>query len=165
MRANARTFCLIGMLVFPLMSLSAQQTRTARDGAWRIVRQEVHEPGSQPRSVAPWGGLVVIAGRYYSQFLYDTTNTGVTQAAQLTTIEQKAARYDGIRAANSGEFELQGSKMTAHVQHALNPSRVGNTLTARTLQHSDTLTVTTTQPWPKDTTKSVQTIFTYIRLH
>ena len=109
--------------------------------------------------------MIVIAGRYYSQLFDDTTNTGVTQAAQLTTAEQKAARYDGIRLANAGEFELQGSNMTVHVQHALNPSRVGSTGTAAVLQHGDTLTVTTTRPWQKDSTKSVQTIFTYIRLH
>jgi hypothetical protein len=165
MRANARTLWTIGMLALLPTGLAGQRARPTMDGAWKIVRQEVREPGSQPRLVAPRRGLTVIAGRYYSQFFMDTTSAGVTQAAQPTTVEQKAARYDGVAAANSGEFEIRGSNMIAHVLHALNPKRVGSTLSARIQQHGDTLTAITTRPWQKDSTQSVQTISTYIRVH
>ena len=79
------------------------------------------------------------------------------------TAEAKAARYDAL-IANAGVFTIDGMTLAQHVQQSTNPKDIGHVALYRYHLHGDTLVATATGPWQKDSTKTVRTDLTFVRL-
>ena len=142
-------------------SLASQQRSSPLDGAWRHLRTEFVTPDSTyHRPAMP--GLIIYAGRHYSQFWVQPARSGVQQASQPTTAEEKAARYD-VLSANAGTVELRDSTITFRVEHAKNPRVAGTTLVGTYHLKGDTLRYVFVDPWQKDSTKTVRRTVTNVR--
>jgi hypothetical protein len=143
--------------------LPAQQRASSPiDGAWRHLRTEVVTPDSTYQRPA-LQGMIILAGRHYSQLFVRPSPSGVQQASQPTTTEEKAARYD-VLTANAGTFEVRDTLITYRVEHAKNPRFVGTTRVARYRLKGDTLWSVFLDPWVKDSTKTVRTTITNVRV-
>ena len=161
MRPLARFSVTALLLSISAASVAAQQRSSPLDGAWRHVRTEVVSPESTYQRPASQG-IIILSGRHYSQIWVDPGQSGVQQASQPTTAQEKAARYD-VLAANAGTFEVRDTLVTYRVEHAKNPRVVGTTRVARYRLKGDTLWSMFTDPWEKDRTKTVRTTITNVR--
>jgi hypothetical protein len=142
-------------------SLTAQRQSAKLDGAWQTVRVEVVSPDST--YLPPLRrGLLVISGQYYSQVWGAPEQSGVQQASQPTTVEQKAARYDAV-IANAGTLQVQDTLVTFTPTQAKSPRVIGTNAVRRYTLRGDTLRLVFSQPWAKDSTKSVRTTMTLVR--
>lgn len=141
-------------------SLAAQRPPTL-DGAWAHVAMRIVAPDTT--LVGPvLSGLAVISGRHFSELFVLPAATGVLQSGAPATTEQKASRYD-VLVAISGTVETRDSAITFRHEHDKDPSLVGMTDTRHFRLRGDTLVLTSTSPWQKDSTKSVRTILTFVR--
>jgi hypothetical protein len=142
--------------------LAAQQRSSGLDGAWRHVRTFVVTPDSS-FARPTLQGLLVIQGRHFSQTWVIEGNSGVQQASQPNTAEQKAARYD-VLIANAGTMEVRDTLVTLRYEQAKNPNVVGRTRVGRFRVTGDTLRAVYDDPWDKDRAKTVRTTITYVRV-
>jgi len=143
-------------------SLPAQQRLLPIEGAWRHLRSEIVTPESTYQRPA-LQGMIILSGRHYSQIFVIPSPSGVQQASQPTTAEEKAARYDALMA-NAGTFEVRDTVITYRVEHAKNPRIVGTTRVASYRLKGDTLWSVFLAPWAKDSTKTVRTTITNVRV-
>ena len=161
MRPLARCSVAVLLLSTSGASLAAQRVATPLDGAWRHVRTEVVTPDSSHQRPA-LQGLIVYSGRHYSQVWVNPRPSGVQQASQPTTAEEKAARYD-VLSANAGTFELQDTLITIRVEQAKNPRVAGTTRVGTYRIKGDTAWFVFLDPWAKDSTKTVRTTIINVR--
>lgn len=150
------------LLSISAASLPAQQRPSPIDGAWRHLRTEVVTPESTYQRPA-LQGMIILSGRHYSQIFVRPSPSGVQQASQPTTAEEKAARYD-VLTANAGTFEVRDTVVTYRVEHAKTPRVVGTTRVASYRLKGDTLWSVFLDPWAKDSTKTVRTTITNVRI-
>jgi hypothetical protein len=161
MRPLAR--CSLAALLLSTLpaSLVAQRPSSPLDGAWRHVRTEVVTPDSTfQRPVSQ--GMIIYSGRHYAQVFVNPARSGVQQASQPTTAEEKAARYD-VLSANAGTFELQDTLVTIRVEQAKNPRFAGTTRVGNYRIKGDTAWFVFVDPWAKDSTKTVRTTIVNVR--
>ena len=78
--------------------------------------------------------------------------------------EEKASRFDALIAI-SGTVELRDSSITFRHEQDKDPSMLGTSDTRRFRLQGDTLWLTSSSPWEKDSTKSVLTVLTLVRRH
>jgi hypothetical protein len=141
----------------------AQQQASTLDGAWRHVGNTVtapdttfHQPGL--------AGLMVVDGLSYSLIYAPEPKAGVEQAGAPSGTDAKAARYDAL-IANAGTLTLDGNTLTQHIEEAIDPNDVGHSGVYTYRIHGDILVATGTQPWKKDSTKTVRTDLVFVRVH
>ncbi|HMC54386.1 MAG TPA: lipocalin-like domain-containing protein [Gemmatimonadaceae bacterium] len=153
-------------LLVALAATSAHaQKKTPLDGAWHQIASHVVAPDTTYNPAAALG-LLIVSGTHYSQIYLRPVDGGVTQAAAEprtpSTAEEKAARYDALTA-NTGTFEVVDSVATLHLDFAKTPSAQGTTQKRTFRIRHDTLWLTGSRPWAKDSTKSVKTLLTFVR--
>jgi hypothetical protein len=66
--------------------------------------------------------------------------------------------------ANAGVLTLDDKTLTQHIEQAVDPADVGQTGLYTFRLHGDTLVATSTEPWKKDSTKTVRTDLVFVRL-
>lgn len=126
------------------------------------MRTEVVSPDSGYRLPAP-EGIAVLSGRYGSQIWVRAPTEGVQPVSPVSSVEEKAARFDMLTA-SAWTFELRDSVMVSRFLQAKNPAVVGTTLSATYRVRADTLSLTFTNPWPKDSTRVVRRTNLFVRM-
>ena len=149
-----------------LASTAQAQKKNPLDGAWREIKFHVVSPDSAYEMPVA-AGMVVVSGKYFSQ-TWVRQAPGVQQASAeasrpLTTPEEKAARFDRLTS-NAGTVDVTDSTLTFHLQTARMPSAEGTTTTRTYKLRHDTLWTTLVRPYSKDSSKTVTTHATYVRM-
>ena len=160
MRAFAMSVAWLAAVPFVPAS-SAAQRPSPLDGAWAHVAMTIVAPDTTLAGPV-LSGMAVVSGRHFSELFVMPTATGAQPSGAPTTTEQKASRYDALVAV-SGTLEVRDSSITFHHEQDKDPSLAGMTDTRHFRLRGDTLVVTSTSPWQKDSTKSVRTILTFVR--
>ena len=150
------------LVAIAALPLAAQKRAPSLDGAWRWVRTDVVSPDSSYRLPAS-EGLAVISGRYGSQIWVRPPAEGVQPGSQVSTAEEKVARFDRLTA-NAWTFELRDSVIVSRYLQAKNSALVGTTVSPTFRLRGDTLSLTVTSPWPKDSTKVVRRTNVFVRM-
>ena len=139
----------------------AAQRASSLDGAWVHVATRIVAPDTTIAGPV-LSGLGVISGRHFSELFVVPAASGVQQSGSPSTAEQKAARWDALIAV-SGTVEVRDSSITfRHVEDKDPDMRGANDVRVYRL-HGDTLWLTSTSPWQKDSTKLVRTTLTFLR--
>lgn len=162
MRKRIGPAVIVGLLVLGAGSTAAQRRAPKVDGAWQRVGGVVVAPDST-YPVRPWSGMLVFSGKFFSQLWVVPEQEGARQQAYPTTVEEKVARFDAI-IANAGIFTIHDSTATMTFQQAKNPSLVGRAANLGLRTSGDSLWLTSTAPWSKDSSRSVRTTVVYTRL-
>jgi hypothetical protein len=142
--------------------LTAQRQPPSFDGAWRHAGTQIVAPDSSYER-PQLQGMGVLSGRRFSQTWVIPRQSGVQQASQPTTADEKAARYD-VLIANAGTFDVRDSAITFHYEQAKNPRVVGTKAIRRYRLRGDTLWLMGESPWQKDSTKVVRFTDTFVRM-
>ncbi len=162
MRSLARFSVAALLLSMSAVPLAAQERPVSFDGAWRHVRTQIVAPDSTyERPLLQ--GMAVVSGRHFSQTWIIPGQSGVQQASQPTTADEKAVRY-GALIANAGTLDVRDSVITYHYAQAKNPRVVGTKAMRRYRLRGDTLWLMGESAWAKDSTKVVRFTDTFVRM-
>lgn len=129
--------------------LPAQAHRgSSLDGAWHMVGVDVISPEStyKPR---PLDGVIVFAGRHFSEIWISPWEPGARQAGMPTTTEQKSERFDAVYA-DAGTFEVRDTLLVMHWEQSQRAAGVGRTVTDPFRQRGDSMWVIEGGPWASD---------------
>lgn len=154
-------------LVLPLVlslstgSVAVLGAQTSKlDGSWRLIRREVIAPDTTYE--APFSGVIVIHGRFFSQMLTRSPDGGIQQSGAAESAEAKAALYDAM-IANAGTQEVGEKTITSTYLQAKTSVLIGRPRILDYHIHGDTLFTTFSDRWPKDSTKMVHLTTVYVR--
>lgn len=149
------------LLLVTIGTTTTAQDRATLDGAWIPVGTRMESPDSTYWT-APMTGFSVISGRHFMQLYVREARAGVQQASRPSTAEEKAARYD-LLVANGGTLEMRGDTLLFRYEQAKLPTLVGTTAVRRYRLRNDTLWLTWTQPWQRDSSRTVRGTATFVR--
>ncbi len=132
------------------------QSQGSLEGAWQLQELMVSGGPNEGTNTDPDLHLLLFTGGHYSRIVNFAARPSVSQG-QPTTDEDRIANYITFRA-NSGTYEVSGSKLMLHFMLSLNPAAVGFTEEVEYRIEGDKL-ITTATP-----NESVVTRRTYTRL-
>ena len=101
------------------------QAQGSLEGAWQLQELMVSGGPNEGTNTDPDLHLLLLTGRHYSRTVNFATRPNVSQN-EPTTDENRIANYITFRA-NSGTYEVSGSKLMLHFMLSLNPAAVGFT--------------------------------------
>ena len=151
-----RKFVSIGIILAGLSLATFTQAQGSLEGAWQLQELMVSGGPNEGTNTDPDLHLILFTGGHYSRIVNFATRPSVGQS-QPTTDEDRIANYITFRA-NSGTYEVSGSKLMFHFMLSLNPSAVGFTQEVEYRIEGDKL-ITTAAP-----NENVVTRRTYTRL-
>ena len=151
-----RKFVSIGIILAGLSLAKFNQAQGSLEGAWRLQELVVSGGPNEDMNTDPDLHLLLFTGGHYSRIVNFAARPSVSQG-QPTTDEDRIANYITFRA-NSGTYEVSGSKLMFHFILSLNPSAVGFTQEVEYRIEGDKLITTATPD------ENVVTRRTYTRL-
>ena len=151
-----RKFVSIGIILTGLSLATFTQAQGSLEGAWQLQELMVSGGPNEGTNTDPDLHLILFTGGHYSRLVNFATRPSVG-SSQPTTDEDRIANYITFRA-NSGTYEVSGSKLMFHFMLSLNPSAVGFTQEVEYRIEGDKL-ITTEAP-----AENVVTRRTYTRL-
>ena len=127
------------------------------EGAWQLQERMVSGGDNEGTNTDPTLHRLLFTEGHYSRILNFTARPDLLPEGESATDELRLASYATFRA-NSGTYEVSGSKLMLHFNLALNPAAVGNMTEAEYRIEGDNLITTVTDD------EGVVTRDTYTRL-
>lgn len=146
----------IGMILAGLSLATFAQAQGSLEGAWQLQELRISGSPNEGTNADPDLHLLFFTGRHYSRIVNFAARPNVSQGGPVTD-EDRIANYITFRA-NSGTYEVSGSKLMLHFMLALNPAAVGFTEEVEYRIEGDKLIITATPD------EDVVTRRTYTRL-
>ncbi len=132
------------------------QAQDSLEGAWQVQEVMVSGGENEGTNTDPNLHVLLFTGGHYSRILNFAARPDTGLGPDVTD-EQRAAVLRSFRA-NSGTYEVSGSKLMLHFMLALNPAAVGNTAELEYSIEGDKLMTTATDD------EGVETHMTLTRL-
>ncbi len=133
------------------------QAQGSLEGAWQRTEVMISGGPNEGTNTDPTLHLLLFTGGHYSRILNFAARPDPLPEGESATDERILASYASFRA-NSGTYDVSGSRLMLHFMLALNPNAVGNTTEAEYRIDGDKLIFTTTND------EGVVTRDTYTRL-
>ena len=122
------------------MSSKNNQNKEAADviGVWQ-VKEVARQGGSDPLSDKPLPSIIIFTPRHYSMvWVFDTEPPRSFAERWTPTDAEKIERFDSL-VVNSGTYEVEGNRLTAHPIVARIPEFVGGKLICEYHVENDTM--------------------------
>ncbi len=117
------------------------QAQGSLEGAWQLQERMVSGGENEGTNTDPNLNIILFSAGHYSAMRNAGDRPDPLPEGQTPTDEQRLAAFAAFRA-NSGTYEVSGSKLTRHSMLNRNPGTVGNTLEVEYQIEGDKLMLT-----------------------